>query len=103
MNAADFIDSAELAKHWSLPESWIRDQTRSRVRDPIPCMRFGRYVRFDLASPELRQWLERRRAGVNHGPADHRSLQALRAVTPKTPSAQAAHRMAPKGDSIQIP
>jgi len=57
----EIIDARELARRWSLPESWIREQTRSRASDPLPCIRFGRYVRFDFASPELKLWLERHR------------------------------------------
>jgi hypothetical protein len=56
----EVIDSAELAKRWSLPESWIREQTRSLATDPLPCVRFGKYVRFFWDSPDLKQWLARR-------------------------------------------
>jgi hypothetical protein len=56
----EVIDSAELAKRWSLPESWVREQTRCRAADPLPCIRFGKYVRFRWQSPELQQWLSRR-------------------------------------------
>ena len=56
----EVIDSAELAKRWSLPETWIREQTRRRAADPLPCIRFGKYVRFLWQSPELQQWLNRR-------------------------------------------
>jgi hypothetical protein len=57
----ELIDAAELAKRWSLPVSWIREQTRSRASDPLPHVRFGKYVRFAWLSPELEQWLNRRR------------------------------------------
>ena len=46
----------------TVPESWIREQTRSRSVDPIPHVRLGRYVRFEWNSPELLQWWSRRRA-----------------------------------------
>jgi hypothetical protein len=55
------IDAPELAKRLNLPESWVRDQVRSRATDPIPCLRFGRYVRFQWLHPDLMQWLDRRR------------------------------------------
>jgi len=55
----EVIDSAELAKRWSLPESWIREQTRSRASDPSPCLRFGKYVRFAWGSSGLTEWLAR--------------------------------------------
>jgi hypothetical protein len=57
----EVIDAIELAKRWKLPESWIREQTRARVGDPLPCIRFGRYVRFEWGSPKLVAWYERRR------------------------------------------
>ena len=56
----EFIDSRELAARWGLPESWIREQVRSRSTDPIPHVRFGKYVRFRWGSPELEDWAERR-------------------------------------------
>ena len=57
----EVIDASELAKRWNLPESWIREQTRTRAGDPLPCVRFGRYVRFECGSPKLAAWYERRR------------------------------------------
>jgi hypothetical protein len=56
----EFIDSKELASRWNLPESWIREQVRSRSSDPLPHIRFGKYVRFRWSSPELEDWAERR-------------------------------------------
>ncbi len=57
----ELIDASELAMRWRLPESWIREQTRSRCVDPIPHLRLGRYVRFEWGSPELAAWLTKRR------------------------------------------
>ena len=57
----ELIDAPELARRWSLPASWIREQTRSRSVDPIPHLRLGRYVRFEWGSPELEKWLTKRR------------------------------------------
>lgn len=59
--AFEIIDATELARRWSLPASWIREQTRSRATDPLPCVRFGKYIRFSWGSPELEKWLNRRR------------------------------------------
>ncbi len=58
----EVIDSVELAKRWSVPESWVREQTRSRAADPLPHVRLGRYVRFEWGSPKLASWWERRRS-----------------------------------------
>jgi len=65
----EFIDSKELARRWSLPESWVRDQVRRRTADPLPHIRFGKYVRYRWGSPELESWAERRIVGLNIGTA----------------------------------
>ena len=57
----EVIDCTELAKRWNLPESWVRDQVRSRAQDPIPHLSFGRYIRFEWGHSDLNAWLERRR------------------------------------------
>jgi hypothetical protein len=65
MNVAtgrEIIDSAELAKRWSVPETWIRDQVRSRALDPIPHVRLGKYIRFEWEGELLQQWWARHRA-----------------------------------------
>jgi hypothetical protein len=61
----EIIDSAELAQRWCVPESWVRSATRERTpRDQrIPCIRFGRYVRFEWGSPSLEEWLKKQRTG----------------------------------------
>jgi hypothetical protein len=65
--AYEVINSRELAQRWGLPESWVRDNVRNRSTDPIPHLRFGRYVRFEFGSAELQQWLERRRVSPSNG------------------------------------
>ena len=59
----ELIDSEELATRWRVPESWIRNHTRSRTpkEERIPCLRLGRYVRFEWGSPRLADWLARKR------------------------------------------
>jgi hypothetical protein len=61
----EIIDSGELAKRWRVPESWVRAYTRERTpRDlRIPCLRLGRYIRFEWQSPALETWLAARRTG----------------------------------------
>jgi hypothetical protein len=59
----EFIDTGQLAERWKLPESWIREQVRRRCTDPLPHVRFGKYVRFRWGSPELTCWAERRIVG----------------------------------------
>lgn len=57
----EVIDAGELARRWSIPKSWVLEQTRSRATEPIPCVRLGRYVRFEWDSPGLLKWWERKR------------------------------------------
>ena len=59
----ELIDSAELAARWRVPESWIRSHTGARTpaAERIPCVRLGRYVRFEWGSPHLEGWLARKR------------------------------------------
>lgn len=65
MQQFEVIDSGELAKRWSVPESWVRAYTRGRTaRDQrIPHLQFGRYVRFEWGSPALESWLSKHRSG----------------------------------------
>ena len=56
----EFIDCKQLASRWNLPESWIREQVRGRSSDPLPHVRFGKYVRFRWGCPELEDWAARR-------------------------------------------
>lgn len=62
--AFELIDSEELANRWRVPASWIRSHTRERTPQAarIPCVRLGRYVRFEWGSPRLEEWLARQRA-----------------------------------------
>jgi excisionase family DNA binding protein len=46
------LDAVELADRLGVPASWVRESARSGA---IPCVRLGRYVRFDLADAEA--WL----------------------------------------------
>ena len=62
----EVITSEELAARWRVPPSWIREQTRRRCVDPLPCLRFGRYVRFQWTSPDLEAWLKRRQSRSSH-------------------------------------
>ena len=61
-----FIDCEELANRWSVPNTWVREYVRTRCEDPIPHVRFGKYVRFRWGSPELEAWAERRIVGANN-------------------------------------
>jgi len=73
MHEVEVIDSHELAKRLNVPETWVRSRTNSkRTDDPIPHLRFGRYVRFSWGSDALREWLERQLVGTNSGRSSRR-------------------------------
>jgi hypothetical protein len=57
----EVLDATQLAERWHVPVSWVREQTRSRAADPLPCVRLGRYVRFEWESPKLTAWWGKRR------------------------------------------
>jgi hypothetical protein len=55
------LDAKQLAEKWSLPESWIRNQTRKSCLDPIPHVKVGKYVRFEWPGRKLYLWWTRHR------------------------------------------
>ena len=57
----EVLDAAELARRWNVPVSWIREQTRNRAADPLPCVKLGHYTRFEWNSPKLVAWWAKRR------------------------------------------
>ena len=58
--ATPILTAEELAERWRVTPKWVLNHARN-VRDPIPCYRLGRYIRFEDSAP-LREWFERRRA-----------------------------------------
>lgn len=57
------VKPEELAKRLNVPTTWIYEQVRSRAKDPMPHLRFGKYVRFQPDSPDFQAWIARRRSG----------------------------------------
>ena len=43
----DILTPEEVAARLKVPESWVYEKTRARCRNPMPCLRLGRYIRFD--------------------------------------------------------
>lgn len=60
----EILNAGQLAERLNLPESWVREMTRSRASDAIPHLRFGRYVRFQWGAPALGEWIARRMKGT---------------------------------------
>src|ERR1700689_2278785 len=55
VKAEDILTPEDLAPRLKVPDSWVYEKTRGRCRNPIPCLRLGRYVRFDWAA--VATWL----------------------------------------------
>jgi len=53
----DILTPEELAARLKVPKSWVYEKTWSRGRNqnPLPCLRLGRYVRFNWA--RVVEWL----------------------------------------------
>ncbi len=53
----DILTPEELAARLKVPKSWVYEKTRfrSRNRNPLPCLRLGRYIRFDWT--KVVEWL----------------------------------------------
>ena len=47
LKSEDILTPEEVAARLKVPESWVYEKTRVRCRNPIPCLRLGRYIRFD--------------------------------------------------------
>jgi excisionase family DNA binding protein len=47
------LTAEEIAEFLNVPVTWVRESTRSGA---MPCVRLGRYVRFDL--DDVERWLE---------------------------------------------
>lgn len=52
LSAERLLDAAEVAEMLAVPVSWVREATRSGA---MPCVRLGRYVRFER--DEVEAWL----------------------------------------------
>jgi hypothetical protein len=59
----EVLTAEELASRWRVPQSWIREGTRSRCKDVIPHYRLGKYTRFLWGSPQLTEWWNRHLVG----------------------------------------
>lgn len=46
----------EVAARLKVPVSWVYEKSRTRCPNPIPCLRIGRYIRFDWT--KILEWLE---------------------------------------------
>jgi len=54
----NLLTAAEVSERLSVPESWVRQETRA---GRMPCLELGRYRRYEWES--VTAWLAERRAG----------------------------------------
>lgn len=52
----EFLTVNELSELLKIPKSWIYSRTRIKDKNSIPCIRIGKYVRFDES--EVLEWLK---------------------------------------------
>lgn len=54
---SDILTPAELAARLKVKPGWIYEQMRPRVKNPLPVLRVGRFLRFSWAA--VSEWLRR--------------------------------------------
>jgi excisionase family DNA binding protein len=53
-----FLTVQELAQLFNVKVSWIYDRTRCTGPELIPHVRFGRQIRFHIASEDFKSWIK---------------------------------------------
>ena len=43
----EIVTPREVAQRLQVPEPWVYEKTRTRCKNPLPCVRIGRFIRFD--------------------------------------------------------
>ena len=60
----DLLTPAELAERLKVSPSWVFEQTRERARirnrNPLPCIRLGKYIRFSWTA--VCEWMAQDRS-----------------------------------------
>jgi predicted DNA-binding transcriptional regulator AlpA len=55
IDPSQILTLAELAERLKVSERWVYEKSRRRCQNPLPCIRIGRYLRFDWL--EVSAWL----------------------------------------------
>jgi predicted DNA-binding transcriptional regulator AlpA len=50
----EIMTPEEVAQLLRTSRNWVYEKCRSRARDPLPCLRIGRYIRFE--KPIILEW-----------------------------------------------
>jgi excisionase family DNA binding protein len=82
VKAEDILTPEELAARLKVPDSWVYEKTRGRCRNPIPCLRLGRYVRFDWTA--VASWLTTPAPSeTRQARPDLRNRRTVRSLSPR--------------------
>jgi excisionase family DNA binding protein len=76
------LDAAAIAERLGVPKTWVLESARSGA---MPCVRLGRYVRFDL--DDVERWLEECKC-----PGRPIALRARSASSRRQPSTRTFYR-----------
>ena len=57
LDPSNLLTPDELAARLKVRKSWVFEKTRRRAQDPLPCIRVGRYLRFNW--PDVESWLQK--------------------------------------------
>jgi predicted DNA-binding transcriptional regulator AlpA len=55
IDPSQILTLVELAQRLKVSERWVYEKSRRRCQNPLPCIRIGRYLRFDWL--EVSAWL----------------------------------------------
>ena len=59
---SNILTLAELSQRLKVSERWVYEKSRRRCQNPLPCIRIGRYLRFDWTS--VSAWLRNQERAV---------------------------------------
>ncbi len=57
IDPSDIITLAELAERLKVSQRWVYEKSRRRCQNPLPCIRIGRYLRFNWL--DVSAWLQK--------------------------------------------
>jgi len=55
IDPSQILTLSELAERLKVSQRWVYEKSRRRCQNPLPCIRIGRYLRFDWL--EVSAWL----------------------------------------------
>jgi predicted DNA-binding transcriptional regulator AlpA len=59
IDPAQILTLAEISARLKVSQRWTYEKTRRRCQNPLPCIRIGRYLRFDWL--DVSAWLNSRK------------------------------------------